>query len=156
MHAYTGKHQKRFWTLIRRCAVHILSVIRITVLDLEPNPCFLIFLNISKTTHQIVNCNISNRTSGQELPFVFFELRAPTCLWGHYDPKPKNFTFFHIYLLHIHSLSRRSTCMLTLIYLTAWKFDDLTVLCAVWFTSSVLRNLVFETMSWSTFVDLQG
>ena len=60
MHAYTGKHQKRFWTLIRRCAVHVLSVIRITVLDLEPNPCFLIFLNISKTTHQIVNCKIKH------------------------------------------------------------------------------------------------
>ena len=60
MHAYIGKHQKRFWILIRRCAVHVLSVIRITVLDLEPNPCFLIFLNISKTTHQIVNCKIKH------------------------------------------------------------------------------------------------
>ena len=60
MHAYTGKHQKSFWILIRRCVVHVLSVIRITVLDLEPNPCFLIFLNISKTTHQIVNCKIKH------------------------------------------------------------------------------------------------
>ena len=60
MHAYTGKHQKRFWILIRRCVVHVFSVIRITVLDLEPNPRFLIFLNISKTTHQIVNCKIKH------------------------------------------------------------------------------------------------
>ena len=54
--------------------------IRITVLDLEPNPCFQTFLNISKPYHRIFNCDTSKRRSGQELPFTFFELRAPTCL----------------------------------------------------------------------------
>ena len=54
--------------------------IRITNLDLEPNPCFQIFLNISKRYHRIFNCNTSKRRSGQELPFIFFELRAPTCV----------------------------------------------------------------------------
>ena len=54
--------------------------IQITILDLEPNPCFQIFLNISKPYHRIFNCNTSKRRSGQELPFIFFELRAPTCL----------------------------------------------------------------------------
>ena len=54
--------------------------IRITILDLEPNPCFQIFLNISKPYHQIFNCNTSKRRSGQQLPFIFFELRDPTCL----------------------------------------------------------------------------
>ena len=44
--------------------------------------------------------------SGQELPFIFFELRAPTCLWGRYDPKTKTFILFYIYLLHIDSLSK--------------------------------------------------
>ena len=63
--------------------------IQITVLDLEPNPCFQIFLNISETNGQIFNCNISKRSSGQELPFIFFELGAPTCLWGRYGPKLK-------------------------------------------------------------------
>ena len=54
--------------------------IRITILDLEPNPCFQTFLNISETNDRIFNWNISKRSSGQELPFIFFELRAPTCL----------------------------------------------------------------------------
>ena len=81
-------------------------LIRITVLDLEPNPCFQIFLNISETYYRIFNCNISKRRSGQELSFIFFELRAPTCLWERYDPKPENFTLFYIYLLHIHSFSK--------------------------------------------------
>ena len=80
--------------------------IRITILDLEPNPCFQTFLIISKTYHQIFNCNTSQRRSGQELPFIFFEPRAPTCLWGRYDPKTENFTLFYIYLLHIHSFSK--------------------------------------------------
>ena len=54
--------------------------IRITILDLEPNPCFQTFLNISEINYRIFNCNISKRRSGQELPFIFFELRALTCL----------------------------------------------------------------------------
>ena len=80
--------------------------IRITILDLEPNPCFQTFLIISKIYHRIFNCNTSKRRSGQELPFIFFELRASTCLWGRYDPKTENFTLFHIYLLYIHSYSK--------------------------------------------------
>ena len=84
----------------------ILVSIHITILDLEPNLDFQTFLIISKTYHQIFNCNTSKRRSGQELPFIFFELRAPTCLWGRYDPKTENFTLFYIYLLHIHSFSK--------------------------------------------------
>ena len=80
--------------------------IQITILDLEPNPCFQIFLNISKPYHRIFNCNTSKRRSGQELPFIFFELRAPTCLWGRYDSKTENFILFYPYLLHIQSLSK--------------------------------------------------
>ena len=88
--------------------VHLIffEPIRITILDLEANPWFQIFLNISKTYHRIFNCNIAKRRPGQELPFIFFELRAPTCLWGRYDPKTENFTLFYIYLLHIHSFSK--------------------------------------------------
>ena len=88
--------------------VHLIffELIRITILDLEPNPCFQIFLNTFETTNRIFNCNISKRRSGQELPFIFFELRALTCLWGRYDPKTENFTLFYIYLLYIHSHSR--------------------------------------------------
>ena len=88
--------------------VHLIffEPIRITILDLEPDPCFKIFLNISKTNYRIFNCNMPNRRSGQELPFIFFELRAATCLWGRYDPKTENFTLFYIYLLHIHSYSK--------------------------------------------------
>ena len=84
----------------------ILVSIQITVLDLEPNPDFRTFLVISKTYHRICKCDTSKRRSGQEIPFVFFELRAPTCLWGRYDPKTENFTLFCIYLLHINSFSK--------------------------------------------------
>ena len=46
--------------------VHLIffEPIRITILDLEPNPCFQIFLNISKTYHRSFNCDISKRRSG--------------------------------------------------------------------------------------------
>ena len=93
--------------------------IRITILDLEPNPCFQTFLIISKTYHRIFNCNTSKRRSGQELPFIFFELRAPTCLWGRYDPKTENFTLFYIYLLHIHSFSKT-------FYILVWSYPSAT------------------------------
>ena len=89
------------WTLIRHIAARVSVLIQITVLDLEPDPCFQIFLNISETNYWIFNCNMSNRRSSQELPFIFFELRAATCLWGRYDPKTENFTLFlHISPLH--------------------------------------------------------
>ena len=94
------------WTLIRQCAARVLVLIRITILDLEPNPDFQTFLIISETYHRIFKCNTSKRRSGQELLFIFFELRAATCLWGRYDPKTENFTLFYIYLLHIHSYSK--------------------------------------------------
>ena len=84
----------------------ILVLIQITVLDLEPNPDFQTFLIISNTYLRIFKCNTSKRRFGQELPFIFFELRAATCLWGRYDPKTENLTLFYIYLLHIHSFSK--------------------------------------------------
>ena len=52
----------------------------ITILDLDPNPCFQNLLIISKTYNRVFNSNTSKRRSMQELPFIFFELRAPTCL----------------------------------------------------------------------------
>ena len=58
----------------------ILVLIQITVLDLEPNPDFQTFLIISNTYHRIFKCNTSKRRFGRELPFIFFELRAATCL----------------------------------------------------------------------------
>ena len=104
-HHIQPPNSTHIWTLIRHIAVRVSVLIRITVLDLEPNPCFQIFLNISEINYRIFNCNMSNRRSGQELPFIFFELRALTCLWVRYDPKTENFTYFYIYLLHIDSLS---------------------------------------------------
>ena len=75
----------------------------ITILDPEPNLDFQIFLNMSKTNHQIFNYNISDHTSGQVLPFIFPDLRAPIYLQGCYDPK----TLKILHFLHIsppHSL----------------------------------------------------
>ena len=105
-HHIQPPNSTHIWTLIRHIAVRVSVLIRITVLDLGPNPCFQIFLNISEINDQIFNCNTSKHRSGQELPFIFFELRAPTCLWGRYDPKTENFTLFYTYLLHIHSFSK--------------------------------------------------
>ena len=106
MHHIQPPDSTHTWTLIWQSAVRVSVLIWITVLDLEPNPCFQIFLDTSETNDRIFNCSISKRRSGKELPFIFFELRAPTCLWGRYDSKTKNFTLFYIYLLHIHSLSK--------------------------------------------------
>ena len=106
LHHIQPPNSTHIWTFIRHFAVRVSVLIRITILDLEPNPCFQIFLNISETNDRIFNWNISKRTSGQKLPFILFELRAPTCLWGRYDPKNENFILFYIYLLHIHSFSK--------------------------------------------------
>ena len=48
LHHIQPPNSTHIWTLIRRSAVRVSVLIRITVLDLEPNPCFQIFLNISK------------------------------------------------------------------------------------------------------------
>ena len=103
-HHIQPPNSTHIWTLIRHIAVRVSVLIRITILDLEPNPCFEIFLNISEINDRIFNCSISKRSSGQELPFIFFELRAPTCLWGRYDPKTENFTLFYIYISPPHPL----------------------------------------------------
>ena len=105
-HPFQPPNSTHMWTLIRQCAVCVLVLIRITVLDLEPNPDFQTFLNISETYHRIFKCNTSKRKSGQGLLFIFFELRATTCLWERYDPKTENFILFHPYLLHVQSLSK--------------------------------------------------
>ena len=77
-HHIQPPNSTHIWTLIRHIALRVSVLIWITVLDLEPNPCFQIFLNISEINDQIFNCSISKRSSGQELPFIFFELRAVT------------------------------------------------------------------------------
>ena len=80
----TFSHQTSHTCRSSPLIVHLIffEPIRIPILDLEPNPCFQMFLNISKACHRIFNCNISKRSyrSRQELSFIFFELRAPTCL----------------------------------------------------------------------------
>ena len=46
-HHIQPPNSTHIWTLIRHIAVRVSMLIRITVLDLEPNSCFQIFLNIS-------------------------------------------------------------------------------------------------------------
>ena len=79
-HHIQPPNSTHIWTLIRQRAVRVSVLIRITVLDLEPNPDFQIFLIISETYHRIFKCNTSKHRSGQELLFIFFKLRAATCL----------------------------------------------------------------------------
>ena len=85
------------WTLIRHIAVHVSVLIRITVLDLEPNPCFQIFLNISKINDRIFNCNISKRRSGQELPFHLLWAKSSDMSMRTLWPKNRKcYIFLHI------------------------------------------------------------
>ena len=65
---------------LRKLVLTQLYHLQITILDLEPNPCFQTLLIISKTYHWIFSCNTSKHRSGQELLFIFFDLRAPTSL----------------------------------------------------------------------------
>ena len=62
--------------------VHLIffEPIWITILDLEANLDFRIFLNIFKSNHQIFNCDISKRRSDQVLSFIFFDLKDLACL----------------------------------------------------------------------------
>ena len=64
-HHFQPPNSTHMWTFIRQCAVRVLVLIRITVLDLEPNPDFQTFLIISETYHRIFNCNTSKRRSGK-------------------------------------------------------------------------------------------
>ena len=83
-----------------------LGLIWITILDLEPNPCFRITLSISKTTHRssfaislivdLVRCYLSSFFSW-ELWHVYEDVMAQ---------KTEHFTLFYIYFLHIHSLPK--------------------------------------------------
>ena len=134
-----------FWDheLINMCWPSRL-LIRITVLDLEPNPCFQIFLNISYINDRIFNCNLSKRRSGQELPFIFFELRAPTWLWGRYDPKTENFTLFYIYLLHIYSLSK--TFYVSLKSYPRATFHVWLLRCTLWLERIMAPNLKVSSL----------
>ena len=56
--------------------------------------------------HRIFNCSTSNHRSGQVLPFISFDLRVPAYLWGCYDQKTDNMSFFFLItvsFLHIES-----------------------------------------------------
>ena len=63
-HHIQPPNSTHIWTLIRYIAVRVSVLIRISVLDLEPNPCFQIFFNISEINHRIFKCSISKRSSG--------------------------------------------------------------------------------------------
>ena len=126
--------------------VHLIffEPIQIPILDLDANPCFQIFLNISKTYHRIFNCNISKRRSGQELPFIFFELRAPTCLWGRYDKNPKILHFFtyisstSIPFQHHFKTVYRATPVLHFMF---WLLR-----CTLWLERIMSPNLKFPSL----------
>ena len=216
-------------------------LIRITVLDLEPNPCFQIFLNISETTttntttttttttnnnnnrftqahnsltvnvlgalwfttetviysskrcvliscwamkkliqvevteyattpggaviqslslaletwhaikwsnDRIFNCNTSKRSSGQELPVIFFELRAPTCLWGRYDPKTENFTLFYSTPFFISSTSTPFQKHFTSLYRATLELHFMFWLlrCTLWLERIMSPNLKLPSL----------
>ena len=104
-HRNTISHQTSHTCGSLPLVMHLIyfKLIWITILDLEPNPDFQTLLIISKTNQRSFSCDTSKRRSGQVLPFIFFELRAPACQWGRYDA-----TLFCIYLLPIQSLLK--TC----------------------------------------------
>ena len=118
--------------------------IRITFLDLEANLCFQTFLIISKTYHRIFNCNTSKRRSGQELPFIFFELRAPTCLWGCYDPKTENFTFFTYIFSTSTPFQKHFTSLYRAILVLHFMFWLLR--CTLWLERIMSPNLKFPSL----------
>ena len=126
--------------------VHLIffEPIQIQILDLEPNPCFQTFLIISKTYHQIFNCNTSKLRSGQELPFIFFEPRASTYLWGRYDPKPKILQFF-TYISSTSTLFQKhftSLCRATLmLYFMLWLLR-----CTLWLERIMSPDLKFPSL----------
>ena len=85
-HHIQPPNSTHIWTLIRQCAVRRFGVdpdyrsgsrAKSMFSDL---PRYLKKKKKKKKNHQIFNCNISKRSSGQELPFILFELRALTCL----------------------------------------------------------------------------
>ena len=106
------------------------------------------------------------QSCAQGLHFFFLHLRALSYLWGRYDQKTKKSSRFCLWLPFLH-IESSVIPPLKAFYqglhffflhwwamnniwghydLKAWKFDDLTVLCAVWFTLSVLRDLFLKPL----------
>ena len=125
------------------------------ILDLDPDLCqnFPYFCNSVDSAHRNIlwylSVNLWTRAS-----FLFFHLRALSYLWGRYDPKSEKssrFLLVTVSFLHIESsvipplialmkgfiFFFLHWCAMSNIWghydLKVWKFDDLTVLCVVWF-----------------------
>ena len=135
------------------------------ILDLDPDLCqnFLFFVTSSILhieTCMIPLCKVCTRASFLFLTPKSYELFMGT-LW------PKNWKKFSFLLVSVPFLRIESSVIppLKAFYqglhfvvlhwwamnntwahydLEAWKFDDLTMLCAVWFTLSVLRDLFLK------------
>ena len=96
---YKTSYNKSTWSLKQTPFFRFL--IKITNLDLEPNPDFRFLVHISKPTGWSFLCDGSNWRSDQVLHFVQLHQRAPTYIWGRYDRKTDFFSFFSLYLFHI-------------------------------------------------------
>ena len=136
------------------------------ILDLDPDLCqnFLFFVTSSILHIETCMMPLSKAVHKGFISF-FLHLRALSYLWGRYDPKTKkNLTFLLVTVPFLH-IESSVIPPLKAFYqglhffflhwwamnniwghydLKAWQFDDLTVLCAVWFTLSVLRDLFLK------------
>ena len=123
------------------------------ILDLDPDLCqnFLFFLT-SSILH-LETCMIPLSKAVHKGFISFLHLRASSNLWGRYDPKTEKSSRFSFNCVISSHRIKCNTCIesfyeglhffflhwwaMSNIWghydLEAWKFDDLTVFCAVWF-----------------------
>ena len=124
------------------------------ILDLDPDLCQNFLFFVTSSILHIETCMIPlSKAVTQGLDFIFLHLRALSNLWGRYDPKTeKSWLFACNCVISSHRIKCK-TCIesfyegLLFFFLHWWamsniwghydlkalKFDDLTVLCAVWF-----------------------
>ena len=138
-------YQKPFWIWIRICVN------------------FFVLSNFVNSEHRDTY-DTSEKSCRKGLYFFFLRLRSLSTLWGRYDPKLKKADVFacscvisshrikcntsiesfyeglHFFFLHWWAMNN----IWGHYDFKTWKFDDLTVLGAVWFTLSVLWDLYLK------------
>ena len=145
------------------------------ILDLDPDLCQNFLFFVTSPILHIETCMIPLSKAVHKGFISFLHLRALSYLWGRYDPKTENAPIFacdcafssHRIKCNTSTesfLSRASFLLPTLMSYEQYMRTLWPKIMKIWWFKRALcglihlicsKRLIFETMSWSTFVDLQ-
>ena len=147
------------------------------ILDLELDLCKIFCYFVTLPIRHIETCMIPLSKAVHKGFISFLHLRALSYLWGRYDPKTKKSCTFLLVTCVISSHRIKcNTCIESFTWRASFLLPTLMSYeqymrtlwpksMKIWWFNRALcslihlicsKRLIFETMSWSTFVDLQG